>query len=138
MKLHLFVIFVCLLCLSSGKKDQEGDKRKSKIVKKAIKKASEIEKKILNVLESVKNLDKKSHSEIFSEYSEVMEKVINNFPKCTAEAQNAYNILQNCKTTVPSLCSPPNVSIKIAEECIDEKTSSFVRFLKCISESEQS
>ena len=127
------MILVFLLCLSSGKKNQEGDKRKSKIVKKAIKKASDIEKKIMNVLESVKNLDKKSQSEIFSEYSEVMEKVIDNFPNCVAEAQNAYAILQNCKTTVPSLCSPPNVSIKIAEECVDEKTSSFVRFLRCTS-----
>ena len=142
MKLHLalgvFVTLLCLLSSSSGKRDKEGVKRRPdnwrKIVNNAIKKASEFEKRIKNVIRSVKNLDKKSKQlDIFSEYSQVMEKVIDNYPDCAAEAQGAYSILQNCKTTVPALCSPPNVSIKKAEECVDEKTSSFVRFLRCTS-----
>lgn len=136
--LKVIVTFVCLLCLSSGKRDQEGVKRRPEnwrnIVNNAIKKASEYERKIKTVLRSVNNLDKKLKLlDIFSEYSEVLEKVINNYPVCVAEAQDAHNILHNCKTTVPALCSPPNVSIKIAEECVDEKTSSFVRFLRCTS-----
>ena len=134
---------LCLLSSSSGKRDKEGVKRRPdnwrKIVNNAIKKASEFEKRIKNVIRSVKNLDKKSKQlDIFSEYSQVMEKVIDNYPDCAAEAQGAYSILQNCKTTVPALCSPPNVSIKKAEECVDEKTSSFVRFLRCISGGEDS
>ena len=54
--LRIVVTLVCLLSLSSGNKGQEGDKGRPenwrKVVNKAIKRASEVEKKIKNVLKS--------------------------------------------------------------------------------------
>ena len=136
--LRIVVTLVCLLSLSSGKKGQEGDKGRPenwrKVVNKAIKRASEVEKKIKNVLKSVKSLDKKSKQlDVFSEYSEVLGNVVDDYPECAEQAKNANDILKNCKTTVPVLCSPPDISIKKAEECVDEKSSSFIRFLRCTS-----
>ena len=71
--------------------------------------------------------------DFFSEYSEVLGNVVDNYPECAEQAKNANDILKNCKTTVPALCSPPDISIKKAEECVDEKSSSFIRFLRCTS-----
>ena len=96
------------------------------------KKAVEYKKKIDRVVKFVKQLEKKSTNlSPIKNYTELFGLATDNGTTCTPEAKDAYKFLQSCSETIPTLCAPPEISIKEAEECTNDTTSSFAKFAKC-------
>ena len=96
------------------------------------KKAVEYKKKIDRVVKFVKQLEKKSTNlSPIKNYTELFGLATDNGTTCTPEAKDAYKFLQSCSETIPTLCGPPEISIKEAEECTNDTTSSFAKFAKC-------
>ena len=96
------------------------------------KKAVEYKKKIDRVVKFVKQLEKKSTNlSPIKNYTELFGLATDNGTTCTPEAKDAYEFLLSCSDTIPTLCSPPDISIKEAEECTNDTTSSFAKFAKC-------
>ena len=99
---------------------------------KDYKKAVEYKKKIDRVVKFVKQLEKKSTNlNPFKNFTALFGAATDNGTTCTQEAKEAYQLLQSCSDTIPTLCSPPDISIKEAEDCTNDTTSSFAKFAKC-------
>ena len=96
------------------------------------KKAVEYKKKIDRVVKFVKQLEKKSTNlSPIKNYSALLGAATVNGTTCTQEAKDAYKFLLSCSQTIPTLCAPPEISFKEAEDCTNDTTSSFAKFAKC-------
>ena len=114
-----------------GRKDSRQSCDKDQAFKD-YKKAVEYKKKIDRVVKFVKQLEKKSTNlSPFKNFTALLGSATDNGTTCTPEAKDAYKFLQSCSETIPILCSPPEISIKEAEDCTNDTTSSFAKFAKC-------
>ena len=140
MKIH--DVFICLSivngCFAQSDRGGEDRRTESQTLEEAFrayKKASNYERKIRLVIRFIEQLENISNNlKFFSDYSNLVGKLTGHNDSCSEKAQDAYSFLNNCGSTVPDLCSAPSISRVNASMCVNDKASSFIKFLKCANQ----